>query len=44
MLDTGSTIRTSTVPKGPRPKLGMTGGRNPDANAEAHQRTIGEEI
>jgi len=34
-LNTGSTIRTSTVPKGPHPKLGMTGGRKPAANASA---------
>jgi len=32
-LNTGSTIHTSTVPKGPHPKLGMTGGRKPAANA-----------
>jgi len=34
-LNTSSTIRTSTVPKGPNPKLGMTGGRKPAANASA---------
>jgi len=34
-LNTGTTIRTSTVPKGPHPKLGMTGGRKPAANAFA---------
>jgi len=34
-LNTGSNIRTSTVPKGPHPKLGMTGGRKPAANASA---------
>jgi len=34
-LNTYSTIRTSTVPKGPHPKLGMTGGRKPAANASA---------
>jgi len=34
-LNTGSTIRTSTVPKWPHPKLGMTGGRKPAANASA---------
>jgi len=34
-LNTGSTIRTSTVLKGPHPKLGMTGGRKPAANASA---------
>jgi len=33
--NTGSTIRTSTVPKGPHPKLGITGGRKPAANASA---------
>jgi len=32
-LNTGSTIHTSTVQKGPHPKLGMTGGRKPAANA-----------
>jgi len=34
-LNTGSTIRTSAVPKGPHPKLGMTGVRKPAANASA---------
>jgi len=34
-LNTGSTIRTSTVPKGPHPKLGMTGYRKPAANTSA---------
>jgi len=34
-LNTGSNIRTSTVPKGPYPKLGMTGGRKPAAKASA---------
>jgi len=34
-LNTGSTIRTSSVPKGPLPKLRMTGGRKPAANASA---------
>jgi len=34
-LNTGSTIRTSTVLKGPHPKLRMTGGRKPAANASA---------
>jgi len=34
-LNTGSNIRTSTVPKGPHPKLGMTGDRKPAANASA---------
>jgi len=34
-LNTGSAIRTSTVPKGPHPKLGMMGGRKSDANASA---------
>jgi len=33
--NTGSNIRTSTVPKGPHPKLGMTGGRKPAANPSA---------
>jgi len=32
---TGSTIHTSTVQKGPHPKLGMMGGRKPAANASA---------
>jgi len=35
MLNTGSNIRTSTVLKGPRPELGMSGGRKPGANASA---------
>jgi len=34
-LNTGSTIHTSTVQKWPHPKLGMTGGRKPAANASA---------
>jgi len=34
-LNTDFNIRTSTVPKGPHPKLGMTGGRKPAANASA---------
>jgi len=34
-LNTGSTIHTSTLQKGPHPKLGMTGGRKPAANASA---------
>jgi len=33
--NTGSNIRTSTVPKGPHPKLGMTGSRKPAANPSA---------
>jgi len=35
MPNTGSNIRTSTVPKGPHPKLEMTGGRKPAAEASA---------
>jgi len=35
MPNTGSNIRTSTVLKGPHPKLRMSGGRKPDANAYA---------
>jgi len=31
-LNTGPNVRTSTVPKGPHPKLGMSGGRKPAAN------------
>jgi len=34
-LNTGYTIHTSTVHKGPHPKLGMMGGRKPAANASA---------
>jgi len=34
-LNTGSTIHSSTVPKGPHPKLGMTDGRKPAAKASA---------
>jgi len=33
--NTGSTIHTSTVQKGPHPKLGKTGDRKPAANASA---------
>jgi len=34
-LNTGSSIRTSIVPKGPHPKLAITSGRKPAANAYA---------
>jgi len=34
-LNTDSNTRTSTVPKGPHTKLGITGGRKPAANASA---------
>jgi len=34
-MNTGSTFHTSTVQKGPHPKLGMMGGRKPAANASA---------
>jgi len=45
-LKTCSSIRTSTVPKGPHSKLGMTGGRKPAANASAtgastHKAAVG---
>jgi len=35
MPNTGSSIRTSAVHKGPHPKLGMSGGRKPAANSSA---------
>jgi len=34
-MNTGSTFHTSTVQKGPHPKMGMMGGRKPAANASA---------
>jgi len=37
-LNTGSTIRTSTVPKWPHPKLGMTGGRKAGRKRLGHGR------
>jgi len=47
-LSTGSNIRTSTVPKGPHPKVGMTGGRKPAANANkftyAESRTAAQTL